>query len=72
MGIVRHANRESLLLRSHREEEKTAEKGAVKYAESTIEDSSYLDEFSKMSVTGFRIVIAPVVLSCRNAEDPPV
>lgn len=43
LGIVRHASRESLLLRSHREEEKTAEKGPVKCAELTIEDSSYLE-----------------------------
>lgn len=43
MGIVRHASRESLLLRSQREEEKAAEKGAVKYAQLTIEDLSYLE-----------------------------
>lgn len=43
MGIVRHASRKSLPLRSYREEEKTAEKGAVKYAQLTIEDSSYLE-----------------------------
>lgn len=34
MGIVRHASREkSLLRRSHREEEKAAGRGPVKYTE---------------------------------------